>query len=178
MWEHPIFSISGLTYFGSDLLKTFWRGEFTWDMQAMASAWIDRFYVVSSGVFVLLSIINSIVSKTDYSADHRFLNNISMVMLLLFILFLAVLSIMYDFGTCWYPSREYPFFTSGRLIIGGLVPFLILYVDGLRIALSKISKRVNLLLAVVLLICIFITYSEIYMTYPVAKSNYNFFHMH
>jgi hypothetical protein len=178
MWNHPIFTFKGLTLFGSEILKSFWRGEFTWGMKPIASSWADYFYIISSGIFIITSIINSIVSKTDYSANQRLLNNASTFILLLFILFLASFSIMYDFGTCFYPSRENPFLASGRLIIGGLIPFLILYIDGLRILLSKISKRVDLLLAIVLLICILITYSEIDITYPVAKSAYNWFHLH
>jgi hypothetical protein len=177
IWNHPIFTLGGFTYFASHLLETFWRGEFVWALRRMTSVAMDYFYVWSSCVFVSLSIINSWLSKDDYSPDHRFINKISAIMVFISVSFLALLSIVYDFGDCWYPSRNHPYFTSGRLIFGAFLPFLILYLDGLRMMASKISGRINPLI-VVLFICIVITYSEIHMTYPVLKSNYNWFHIH
>ena len=177
MLHHPIFTIGGLTYFLSNLLVTFWQGEVFWGLQQMTSKAMGYFYILSSCVFVPLSIINSLLSKNDYSIDHRRLNYISALMIFFFVFYLALLSIVYDFGNCFYPSKEYPYFTSGRLILGAFLPFLILYMDGLRTIISKISGRINLLI-VVLLICTVITYSEIHMTFPVLKSNYNWFHIH
>jgi hypothetical protein len=50
-----------------------------------------------------------------------------------------------DFGYCVYPSRNFPYFASGRLIAGCLVPFALLYVYGLR---QFVPRRVpGLLLA-------------------------------
>jgi len=176
IWDHPIFSLKGLTYFVTDLLKRFWGGEIVWGLQRIASTRMDLFYVISSCVFVLFSVINSIVSKDAYLSSHRFINLISALILFFSLLFLAILSIVYDFNNCWYPSRESPFFTSSRLILGALAPFLILYIDGLRIIVSKINGDIMLFM-VVLFICIAVTYSEIHMTFPVLKSNYNWFHM-
>ncbi len=176
IWDHPIFSLKGLTYFVSELLKRFWRGEFVWGLQRLASARMDLFYVISSCVFVLFSVINSILSKHDYLPSQRFINLISALILFFFLLLLIILSIVYDFNNCWYPSRKTPFFTSGRLILGALAPFLILYIDGLRIMVSKINEGIMLLM-VVLFICIAVTYSEIHMIFPVLESNYNWFHM-
>ena len=90
--------------------------------------------------------------------------------------FLILLSMMYDFGKCWYPSQARPFFTSGRLMLGAMIPFLLLYVDGLRVVLTKISKRVNLLY-IIIAISIFISQYEIISLITVAKSKYNLFHL-
>lgn len=176
MWDHPIFTLKGLTYFVSELLKSFWRGEFVWGLHRLASTGMDFFYVISSCVFVLISVINTQISKDDYAPNHRFLNNFSALVIFLSVLFLAVLSIMYDFGESWFPSREFPFFSAGRLILGVLVPFLILYLDGLRITVSRISAGLNIVLPVIAL-CILITYTEIKLTYAVLESNYNLFHL-
>lgn len=177
MWNHPIFTFSGIVYFVSDLLKTFWRGELVWGRQVISSVVMDYFYILSSLIFVPASIIRTLTSKDDYSRKHRFLNGLCALVLFFYMSLLAVFSMMFDFGTCFYPSRDNPFFTSGRLISGALLPFLILYWDGLRIIAIRINKHINPLI-IVLMIGIFIVCSEFYMTYPVFESSYNWFHLH
>jgi len=175
MFNHPIFTFDGITYFFPDLLKTFWRGEFVWGMRAMATKNSDLFYS-SSILFVFISFVNTIAAKKDYSEEHRFINYMSFLYLLLSILFLILLSMMYDFGKCWYPSQALPFFTSGRLILGAMIPFIFLYVDGLWVVIKKISKRINLLYIVIAII-LFINQYEIISIITVAKSKYNWFHL-
>lgn len=175
MFNHPIFTFDGIAYFFPDLFKTFWRGEFVWGMRAMATKNSDLFYS-SSILFVLISFVNTLAAKKDYSDSHRFLNLMSFFYLLFSVGFLILLSMMYDFGKCWYPSQARPFFTSGRLMLGAMIPFLLLYVDGLRVVLTKISKRVNLLY-IIIAISIFISQYEIISLITVAKSKYNLFHL-
>ena len=52
---------------------------------------------------------------------------------------LALLSIQFDFGNCINPSREHPYFTSGRLLSGALIPFAVVYVYGV----SWVCRRIN-----------------------------------
>lgn len=175
--EHPIFSLKGFAYFISELLKTFWRGEFVWGLERIASAGMDFSYVISSCLFVICSMVHSLAVNKDSFSNRLFINGINTLALFLWISFLALLSIVYNFGDCWYPSEASPFFTSGRLMMGMLIPFLILYIDGLDIVISWISKnRINLLWPL-LLICILITCSEFRMTHAIMKSSYNWFHM-
>ena len=176
LWDHPIFTLRGSAYFISNLIETFWRGEFIWGFKRIASERMDLFYVISSGIFIFASLIGPLIFKDYYTSSHRRHNYLNMSILLLYVLFMAVLSISYDFGLYWYPSREYPYFTSGRLISGALIPFLILYVDGLCLIISKISKRINPLV-IIAFIALLITYSEIHITYKVLGSPYNWFHM-
>jgi len=55
------------------------------------------------------------------------------------IAFLALLSIQFDFGSCINPSREHPYFTSGRLLSGALIPFAVVYVYGVSWVCARIS---------------------------------------
>lgn len=176
IWNHPIFTFSGIAYFITDLLKTFWRGELVWGMQVIASAVTDYFFVISSLIFIPAGMIHTLASKDGYSPEHRVLNYTSALILFLYIFVLAALSVTFDFGACFYPSRENPFFTSGRLILGALLPFLILYWDGLSLMVTTISKRLNPVI-VALLVGLFIMVAEIYLTYPVFESGYNWFHI-
>ena len=54
--------------------------------------------------------------------------------------FLALLSIRFDFGECIYPSRAHPYFTSGRLMSGALIPFALLYVYGIGYLLRRVGR--------------------------------------
>src|SRR5437667_9762382 len=52
-WHHPIFTLHGSKEFWTELVASFWRGEFVWRLQRMASAAADAFYAISSAVVIL-----------------------------------------------------------------------------------------------------------------------------
>jgi hypothetical protein len=91
-------------------------------------------------------------------------------------IFLAFLSIIYDFNNCFYPSREHPYFTSGRLMLGDVIPFLILCLYGLDCGLENIKGRWTrpLILAGMM---IFMLAAEMAVDWPVFFSQYNWFHL-
>jgi hypothetical protein len=88
--------------------------------------------------------------------------------------FLALLSIQFDFGNCINPSREHPYFTSGRLLSGALIPFAVVYVYGV----SWVCRRINTALPLIVLglIVVFVTTSEILVNRVVFVSEHNWFH--
>ncbi|MGB7581016.1 MAG: hypothetical protein WBL85_01025 [Sedimentisphaerales bacterium] len=172
IFNHPIFTPSGFIYFISELTKTFWRGEFVWHNRIIASAFMDGFYVISSGVFLLALILD----KTRSDGSCRTALAGSLFVVILSIVFLAFMSMRYDFGTCVYPSVAKPYFTSGRLIAGAILPFLILYIDGLRRILSKL-RCASALLFVVGIIVAAITVSEIVLSWSVFANPDNWFHL-
>jgi hypothetical protein len=96
--------------------------------------------------------------------------------LVLSVLGLAGLSASFDYGRSFYPSQEHPYFTSGRLILGALVPFLILYVEGLAFLLRPLSRKVLPIVAVAV-VCLMVTVSEVELTWPIAGNAYNWFHI-
>ncbi len=174
--NHPIFTWKGLSYFLSNVFKTFWRGELMWGMRRLASSNSDSFYVISSSLFILVSVFHSFVLRKENDVKIRFIKLLSIIYIILSILFLVILSIIYDFGPCIYPSPELPYFDAGRLMIGMLIPFLILYLDGLRVILERISQRLNLFI-VVFLISIFVSHYETVSLIMVMKSKYNWFYL-
>ena len=177
MFNHPIFTSSGLFYFLTELTKSFWRGEFVWQMKAIASPFMDWFYIISSAVFVSASILGLILDRTKIDKPYRFALAASVFVLVLSVMFLAFMSMRYDFGRCFYPSRDRPYFVSGRLIAGAILPFLALYIDGLRRIVSKLRCASCLLIAVGIIV-VAVTVSEIILTLPAFASPYNWFHLH
>jgi hypothetical protein len=200
MFNHPIFTPSGMFFFLSELTKKFWRGEFFWRFKPIAYPFMDWFYCVSSAVFLTTSLLGLVLDKTKMDSRYRFALAAALFVVALSVALLAVLSMRYDFGRCFYPSRERPYFTSGRLIAGTILPFLFLYVDGLRRILSKLhcdscpprlvrprlgaeSRRAGResgeagLLIIVGVIAAAITVCEIILAWPVFASPYNWFHL-
>jgi hypothetical protein len=83
---------------------------------------------------------------------------------------------MFDFGFCRYPSPAYPYFASGRLISGALIPFLLLYVQGLDLALEPIKQPAARSLALASLIAL-MTVGQFIVFRPAFDSEYNWFHL-
>jgi len=170
---HPIFMPRGVWTFWSDLLASFWRGEVSWHGRSLHWRGADGFYAMSS-LLVIAAAIVGLGKQTGLSAFQRQAIGSSILIFLAGVAFLALLSIQFDFGNCINPSREHPYFTSGRLLSGALIPFAVVYVY----AVSWIFRRINtaLPLIVVGLIAVFITTSEILISHSMFASDHNWFH--
>jgi hypothetical protein len=175
LFDHPIFTYRGLCYFLAELTKTFWRGEFVWHLEQIAWRGADLFYIVSSGAFITACAAGMMLSRDKANQRYRFVIVMSFLVIGVSVLFLAILSVLYDFNGCWYPSQENPYFVSGRLISGVLLPFLLIYTDGLGRIFRWLGGRVALLAIVVIVIGI--TLSELWLTAGVFSSSYNWFHL-
>jgi hypothetical protein len=173
--SHPIFTWQGLWTFWDHLMRTLWRGEFVWHLEPIACAPLDAFYSISS---TLLLVAAGIAWATGRSrVPDRTVHTAVWASVILSVLCLVVLSVSFEYGhSTSYPSPQFPYFTSGRLIAGALVPFLILYVDGLASLLSPLS-RVAAPLLFVLLLSVAMTVSEVALTTPVFANAYNWFHL-
>lgn len=177
--DHPIFTVSGLAHAWSETVVSFWRGEFVWRLVRMASDWSDRLYSWSSFVFVAVTIFVYFATRPQAERAERaqrFANGMSLLLCAGTALFLLAVSIAFDFGGCWYPSRDLPYMTSGRLALGALIPFLALYLQGLDRILSfaGIAKYRWITLGILVGL---ITFSEAALTREVFASAYNWFHL-
>ena len=173
---HPIFTVRGLTEFWPQSIASFWRGEFIWHNQRLASQLNDGFYWISSTLVILFTTIGltwSFAKLTRFQLQSLWLALSSFIVLLFL---LVVLSIAFDFGRCVYPSREHPYFTSGRLLTVAVVPFVLLWSYALKCALSWIPgrrPRMIVLAGVIVLIAV----SQCMLNRPAFSSHYNFFHL-
>ncbi|HEY4639602.1 MAG TPA: DUF2142 domain-containing protein [Candidatus Udaeobacter sp.] len=182
-WQHPIFTPHGVWIFWSDLIASFWRGEVRWHSQTLRWRAADGFYGVSSVLLISAAIVG-LRKQAGLSAFQRQAIGSAILIFLAGIVFLALLSIQFDFGTCINPSREHPYFTSGRLLSGAIIPFALSYVYGIswlcRVATSKVRQirwiETALPLVVLGAIVVFSQVSEIFVTHPVFASEHNWFH--
>ena len=175
-WHHPIFTPSGLWTFLSGLLTTFWQGEFLWHGQPLDQPVVDAFYVILSVVFVGLA-VGSLFSRSAVATGfQRPALWLCAASFMASIAFLALLSIIYDFGNCVSPSRYHPYFTYGRLMLGDLIPFLLLYLQGVDFLLRGTKGNRARFWALAAMIA-FMLISEITTDRTVFASQYNWFHM-
>jgi hypothetical protein len=175
--RHPLFTPAGMWQFTSEFMASFWRGEFVWGFRRLASPAMDALYTLSSTIFVAVSACTMVRASSDTTVEQRRVLRLALASFAMAVMFPALLSTVFDFGNCVYPSREHPYFTSGRLASGALIPFLVLYVYGLD---QSIGGRRNhsahwwVLGGFVALS----TFSEIIVSFPVFFSQYNWFHMY
>lgn len=173
-WQHPIFTLRGVWIFWSDLIASFWRGEVSWHDRPLRWRGADGFYAVSS-LLLLAAAIAGLRKHAGLSAFQRQAIGSAILIFLAGVMFLALLSIQFDFGNCINPSREHPYFTSGRLLSGALIPFAVVCVYGV----SWVCRRISTALPLILLglIVVFMTISEILVNRVVFVSEHNWFHL-
>jgi Predicted membrane protein (DUF2142) len=173
-WQHPIFTPQGMWTFWSDLVASFWRGEVSWHGLPLRWRGVDGFYAVSSLLFLAVAFAG-LRKETGLSVFQRQAIGSAILIFTAGVAFLALLSIQFDFGNCINPSREHPYFTSGRLLSGALIPFAVVYVYGV----SRVCRRINTALPLVVLglVVVFMTTSEILVNRVVFASDHNWFHL-
>jgi Predicted membrane protein (DUF2142) len=182
-WQHPIFTPHGVWVFWSDLIAAFWRGEVSWHGRPLRWRGADGFYAVSS-LLLLAAAAVGLRKHTELSGFQRQAIASAILIFVAGIVFLALLSIQFDFGNCINPSREHPYFTSGRLLSGALIPFALSYVYGIsslcQLATSRFrqTRWIGTASPLVVLgaIVVFSQASEILITRPVFASEHNWFH--
>jgi hypothetical protein len=174
-WSHPILTAAGIWTFLSELIASFWRGEFMWHARTIGYTPLDLFYVVSSIGLLFIAVISLARARAKNTGESQVrLLWITATCVIATILFLAFLSLQFDFGACINPSRERPYFFQGRLMLGALIPFATLYVYGLSRLLRNDS---GLLLGTIGTIAITITVSDWLANRVAFTSAYNWFHM-
>jgi hypothetical protein len=172
-WQHPIFTPRGLWIFWSDLIASFWRGEVKWHGQVLRGPTVDGFYAISSLALFLAALIG-LRKNTGLSTFQRQAMAVAALSFIMSIGFLALLSIQFDFGNCVNPSWAHPYFTSGRLLSGALIPFALFYVYGIAFLFRHINAALPLVVLGV--IVVFVTTSEIASNRVVFASEHNWFH--
>jgi hypothetical protein len=174
-WHHPIFTPHGLWTFLSGLLATFWQGEFWWHGRPLPLPAMNLIYVIASLFLPALAAVSLCPRFANTTESRREALCLCFMSLIASVAFLAFISIIYDFHNCANPSRAHPYFTSGRLLLGALIPFLLIFVYGIDRALKKFGDRVKSLVLGAMIL--FMLTSEIIVDWPVFSNEYNWFHL-
>jgi len=172
-WRHPIFTLRGLWLFWSNLMASFWRGEVSWHGRLLSWGLGDRFFAIST-LILLGSATVGLRRRAGLSTFQQQAIGIAILIFVTGIVFLALLSIQFDFGTSTGPSRAHPYFTAGRLLSGALIPFALAYVYGIAFLLRRTSAIVPLIAIGTL--AGFLVTSEMVINHATFASEHNWFH--
>ncbi len=172
-WRHPIFTLRGLWLFWSNLMASFWRGEVSWHGRVLSWGLGDRFFAIST-LILLGSATVGLRRRAGLSTFQQQAIGIAILVFLAGVVFLALLSIQFDFGDSTGPSRGYPYFTAGRLLSGALIPFALAYVYGIAF-LSRRTSAIVPLIAIGTLAGFLVT-SEMVINHATFASEHNWFH--
>lgn len=170
--HHPIFTPGGLWTYLSGQLGTFWQGEFVWHDQTMALPGTDSIYTMLSLILIVPALPGL---RANPDPLQRQALRFSLGCLAAALGFFALLSIIYDFHNCPAPSRQFPYFQAGRMLLGMLIPFLLLFVYGLDRALDRFGNgmKFSTLGAIVSAMLAL----EIATDWRVFSNEYNWFHL-
>jgi hypothetical protein len=175
-WHHPIFTPSGLWIFISHLAWTTWEGYLHWHGNLLTLPAVNAVYVIVTLSVLSFALLNLLTREKSATEFQRCALWFGLCCLAAGVGFLAWLSIIFDFGICPDPSREHPYFTEGRMILGAMVPGLMLYLYGLHYLLqgAKNNWAKPLMLGLIIL---FMLVSEIATDWTVFSSQYNWYHL-
>jgi len=172
--NHPLFSLDGASYFLGNLVRSFWRGEYLWHAEPMSWPPADWFYLLSSVAMLTAFTVQFFRRWKNKTLMQRLTESQSLLLVLASVLFMAAISLPFDFQKCVNPSREHPFFVSGRIISGALLPFVLMYVAGMEFLLRPIRMWIPAA-SVLACLLLFITIAEFQVRRSAFLSPYNFF---
>jgi hypothetical protein len=173
-WHHPIFTPGGLWTYLSGQIGTFWQGEFLWLNRLMSLPGTDAVYTVLS-LALLAAALPALLPSHSKDGRQRQALQLSLACFAAGLLFFAWQSVIYDFHDAPNPTREHPYFRAGRMIIGALIPFLLLFIRGLDRALRRFGntgKWITLTGMIAAMLTL-----EIVTDWPVFASPFNWFHL-
>lgn len=173
--QHPLFSAGGFWFFLKRNLATLWQGEQLWQRQPLAIPAVDSVYVVLTLGVLAFTLAALLRRPPALTTPQRAAVWFSVLCIAASFAFFALLSVKYDFQDCFYPSRAHPFFVSGRLMLGALVPFLVLFACGLDRLMKNFENATKFFVLFALLA--FMLASEITINWPVFPNEYNWFHL-
>ncbi len=103
-----------------------------WGSQRLAWPAADAFYWISSAALTGTAMVALFPGFAPASKAQREAIWLAFCAFIGSVGYLALLSIAFDCGKCAYPSRANPYFVSGRLLAGALIPFFMAYLYGLE----------------------------------------------
>jgi hypothetical protein len=89
--------------------------------------------------------------------------------------FFALVSIALNFNNCPNPTREHPYIREGRLMIGLMIPFFLLFVYGLDRLLQRFGMTAKFLVLAGFILAMLAT--EIATDWPAFSNPFNWYHL-
>jgi hypothetical protein len=173
--HHPIFTLHGTWTFWSHFLSEFWQGEINWHDRPLCLKGANWIYQLATIFLILVASAGIIRRPAPVSrAEYRALL-ISFFLCASMVAFMVFISIRFDFHDCRYPSSAFPYLVSGRLALGALIPFMLLFVSGLDRTLARLRLPLKFFILAALNLAMLI--AEFATDLPVFFDKYNWYHL-
>jgi len=170
LFVHPVFTAPGIWVFLKTLSATFWRGEFAW--HGVPMAWL----ALEGGLLALGAVaLLGVLVPARRPGPARAMELAGVAAAALSFVYLGLLSASFDFGSKFFPSREFPFLANGRLLTAAAVPIFLSFVAGLDRAAGRLSSRARL--AGVGALAAWFLAVDVLDWLSAAPSVYNWFHL-
>jgi tetratricopeptide (TPR) repeat protein len=175
LFDHPLFTLAGQRTFWNGLAVSFFEGDLYWlGRPVTASVPVQAF---SLAAFALLPFTLGLAWHGRTRAAAARLNLAGVLCALVpagMVALLMGLSLRWDFGTGFYPSRWYPYLCSGRLISGAIVPLLVICAWSLEAAFGRVKPLLPVLVALPVAM---LAAHQAPLLVGAAASRYNWFHL-
>jgi hypothetical protein len=174
-FDHPLFSLAGQNYFWTHLISSFYNGDMSWHFRAlMQFAPSDWFFLGTFAALPVAGLVAWAGRRRPGLGRFHLAGGLAALIVIASVLVLMLLSVQFNFGTCVYPSQQHPYFISGRLIAGALVPFLALYVCSIEVLTGRLKLAV---VAAVALSVVMMMLPQMIAAAEFLPSQYNWFHL-
>ncbi len=170
---HPMWSPSGLAGYFADLHANFWRGEIRWLGEPMRHGIVDWLLLGSTLLFACASLGACLRRRRDALPNHAFFG--IWVAVAVGFAMMVGFSVGWEFGENTYPSRDFPFLTSGRLQSGMFALVALLYLDGLERLTRRFGPKAPWIALALVLATLLI--SESILMSPVVANPHNLWHL-
>jgi hypothetical protein len=169
---HPVFhSTQGITFW-MGVTGTLWAGEGQWHGQPLYSQWFISALALGTTGILALTAVNLLKLRRTWTLELQ--SDLAFASYLLSgIALLLVLSLPWEYGDCFAPSRAFPFFTNGRLIQGATIPLILLTVRALQ-SLTRTSRQTLIAVGTLATICLAIQLNAVLEP---LQSPFNYFHL-
>jgi hypothetical protein len=144
-FDHPLLTLAGQREYWTRFCTSFYAGDMSWHGDPWMTFFPLNVFAWISFAILPIGVVTYFRKSIREANRNSFLFSVACATLMVgSIGFLWFLSIKFDFGACMYPSQKYPYFNSGRLVYGILVPFLAFYAYGVE-TLTRWNKGATIL---------------------------------
>ncbi|HEY1790397.1 MAG TPA: DUF2142 domain-containing protein [Verrucomicrobiae bacterium] len=174
-WYHPIFSPGGLWTYLSGQLDTFWQGELWWHGPRLCLPGTDTIYTLISLGLLAAALPALLLRSSDTAPGPGRALQLALACFIAELGFFGLMSIIYDYHNFHNPSREHPYFMAGRMMLGALIPFLLVFVFGLDRVLNRFGRTTKFVTLIAMVTAMVVL--ETATDRPAFASPYNWFHL-
>jgi Predicted membrane protein (DUF2142) len=172
IFEHPLVSLRGQSFFWTMLIPSFWFGDVSWRAQSIPPEWIRWLAIVLSPTLVLAAAAQLGANRDSLRSPLTIA--VSLLVVGFAVLSLIVVSMIFDFTNAPFPSGDAPYLFCGRLLLGVLVPFLTLLITGIQYVSGGRARAGHVLFGV---LCLMVIADQYAMLQVMLPSPFNWFHL-